>query len=363
VVDLRFAPGSLTAVTPAWQLHAERRAALTQQYALPLIVLALLIVVGGSLLAHVFWRRSMPDLLRDDAPITTPPSALSPALAGALASGQGEPGAPTALATLFDLAERGVVEFTQTDEKNWLGRPAPVFQVALRERPANLAPHEQQLLDEFFGPAAAPGTTVPLTKQVTALINHWKRFAEPLKATLRARGWWDAERARQRVGWLLISLLLIFASIGLLIAAAALRDTLGDFIFLVPLASFALGFVLLILASRISPYSDAGRAEAARWQRFQRYLGQIVANKEAVTRPDLFAHYLAYATALGLAHGWVSFFQKRGEANIPAWFQPLADSGNAGFIALIAVIASSGGTAGAAGVGAGAAGGGASGTG
>ena len=117
-------------------------------------------------------------------------------------------------------------------------------------------------------------------------------------------------------------------------------------------------FLWLILAN-----STKTPQHNAPWQRFSQYLTDVTANREAVVRPDLFEHYLAYAAALGLATNWLTFFQKRGEAAIPAWFQPLAADNAASFGALIAVVSSSGASSAAGAAGAGAAGGGASGTG
>lgn len=364
IVDMRFAPGSLTAQTPAWQVRADRRAALTRQYATPMIALGLLVGLGGSLLAAVLWRRGQPEGVADEGPVVSPPSALNPALVGALTSGQGDPGLATALGTLFDLARRGVVVIVQEDKKSWLGLGSPAFGVTLGERPAGLAAHEQALLDQFFGPAAAAGATAPLTEKMTALTGKWKEFAEPVKAEVRRRGWWDEARHARRVRWIFIGVMVMLGSLALTILAVALRDTFGILTLLVPLGGFIAGFVVLILGSSLSPYSDTGRAEAARWNGFSKYLSDVIANREAVVRPDLFEHYLAYAAALGLAQGWVKFFQKRGEAAIPAWFQPLAGAQTDGMGALVAVIAASGSSGSSAGgAGGGAAGGGGSGTG
>ncbi len=363
IVALRFAPGSLTTQTPVWQARADQRAALTQQYAWPMVALALLLGLGGSALAYVLWRPGQPEALSDEGPVMSPPSALNPALVGALTSGQGEPGVATALGTLFDLARRGVVAIVQEDKKGWLGQMSPAFVVTLRERPAGLAAHEQQLLDQFFGPAAAPGASAPLTEKMPALVGKWKQFAEPVKATLRQRGWWDEARVQRRGGWIILGVVVMLVSLFSLIAAEFLRGSYGDLVFLLPLGGFVAGLVTLILGSSVSPYSDTGRAEAARWNRFSKYLSDVIANREAVVRTDLFEHYLAYAAALGLAQGWVDFFKKRGETAIPAWFQPLAGAdGSSSMGALVAVISSSG-ASGAGASGAGAAGGGGSSTG
>jgi hypothetical protein len=360
IVDLRFAPGSLTALTPAWQSRAEAQATRTRQNAPALLGLAALLLFGGGTLAYASWRRGQPAPVPDSGPRATPPGDLPPALVGALNASAGEPGHAAVLGTLFDLARRGVLAIEQQPKRLPLGQKE--FSVTLRERPAGLRPHEQALLDNLFGAEAAPGAGSPLTRQMQRLLNRWRLFADPVKAELRQAGWLDDDRRRRRGLWTTGALLLVFASFGLFIAAVTLRGALGDAVVAVPAALLLLGLFTLILAQQISPLSDVGLSEAERWKRFGGYLADVTRGREAVTRPDLFERYLAYAAGLGLAQGWLRFFQKQGELAIPAWFQPLAADGGAGFAAMIAATsASTSGAAGAAG--AAAAGGGASGTG
>jgi uncharacterized membrane protein len=234
--------------------------------------------------------------------------------------------------------------------------------VTLLERPAGLRPHERALLEELFGEGAAPGASAPLAARMQRLMNHWRRFSEPVRAELRQAGWLDDERLRRRGVWTTGGVLLMIGAVALLLAAALLNNVFGAGVFATPLALFLLGLFVVILGQGISPLSDSGREIASGWKQFGGYLTQVTRGREAVTRPDLFERYLAYAAGLGLAEGWLRFFRKQGEMAIPAWFQPLADDGGASFMAMIASSSASTG-AGAGAAGAGAAGGGASGTG
>jgi uncharacterized membrane protein len=179
---------------------------------------------------------------------------------------------------------------------------------------------------------------------------------------LRAAGWLDPERQQRRGLWTTGGFLLMIGAVGLVIAAALLNSALGAAVFAMPLAAFLLGLFVVILGQQISPLSDSGLQAASGWKQFGQYLTQVTRGREAMTRPDLFERYLAFAAGLGLAEGWLRFFRKQGEMAIPAWFQPLADDGGASFAAMISSTSASAG-AGAGAAGAGAAGGGASGTG
>jgi len=363
IVEQRFAPGSLTSLTPNWQVQAEARAARTRQYAPYVLALAGLIVLAGGGGVYALWRRAQPEPVPDAGPIASPPGDLPPALVGALNSGTGDPSAATALGTLFDLGQRGVVEIEQRPAKGWLGRAD--YTVTLRERPGTLRPHEAGLLDEVFGPGAAPGATAALMEKLRSVLGHWKRFAEPVKAEVRQAGWMDEARKRQRARWVGGGVLLLMGALGLLVLAAGLGLPLvGEAALMVPLAVAAVSMLILALGASLSPYTDQGRQAAARWKAFGKYLEEVTKGREAVTRPDLFERYLPYAAGLGLADGWLKFFKRRGEANIPAWFRPLMAGDTGGFAAMIAATSSTASSSGAGGAaGAGAAGGGASGTG
>jgi uncharacterized membrane protein len=152
----------------------------------------------------------------------------------------------------------------------------------------------------------------------------------------------------------------MFVALGSLLLVIALRGVFGDLVIVLPLALLGLSVLALILASVTSPYSERGLAEWEQWKSFSQYLTAVTKGREAITRADLFDHYLPYAAALGLAEPWYKFFQKRGEVVAPAWFGAMA-ANPAAFGAFIAATSAS--TAGAAGAGAGAAGGGSSGTG
>ncbi len=118
-VALRFPAGSLIAEPPEWQQHAAQVA----QNAPTMWLLAALVLSVGTVFLARAWsvgRRQDRSLAEPRTMVrTAPPSDLSPALAGALVTTNAKATLVQAIATLFGLAQRGVVTFEQTGEKKW----------------------------------------------------------------------------------------------------------------------------------------------------------------------------------------------------------------------------------------------------
>jgi len=98
-----------------------------------------------------------------------------------------QPAWPNALATLFDLARRGVLRIEESPERKWY-RPRD-FNIVLSEQAVGLRPHELGLLELLFatgtGPAASVSPSTELRTRISEvgrrLTGLWELFAEPLK--------------------------------------------------------------------------------------------------------------------------------------------------------------------------------------
>src|SRR5262245_18652232 len=77
-----------------------------------------------------------------------------------------------------DLARRGVIELMPVPRRGWCA--AEDCEVVLRGVPKTLAPHEQAVLELFFGPEARPGAACRLRHKLGWLLWH----LGPLAATL-----------------------------------------------------------------------------------------------------------------------------------------------------------------------------------
>ena len=362
IVELSFAPGSLVTQPPQWQAAAIESGRLAQPLGLASGALALAGI--GAVIATVrrFGRSSLTPVEAHLRP-TTPPGPLAPALGGAIGHAAGFTlGWEQALATLFDLSSRGVVQIEESPEKKWYRRHDFVFR--LQSMPSDLRPFEQAALDLVFDQGAKRQTSVKLSALQSKISSRLGPFKQAVKQEAANRGWFDPGRERVRRGLFIASGLVL----GVLLAFACLVVTAANPIwaFMLPLAGLALvDLALLIAGSIISPLSETGVAERHQWEAFGKYLHSVANDEAPVNLAGAFQALLPWATAFGQLKHWVDFFQKKGDLTVPAWFAPLAVTSDGSEIAIFAAMTHSASSAGssAGGAGAGAAGGGGSGAG
>jgi hypothetical protein len=360
-IELRFAPGSLIETPPAWQTRAAQ-ARLTAPYFGGAAVAVLLLGVLGLI---ALWNRQRREPAEKPTfRPTAPPSDLSPAIAGALNGSGSQPTWANAVATLFDLARRGVLGIQESAERAWYRQHD--FVLDLLDQPADLRPHEVGLLRLFFeGKQGALTTRVRLSDLHNRLAGRLKWFNEPLKAEMAAAGFLDPARTQTRNRFFLAGGLLIAVALAGLILAIVLTPRFAGWPFLILGSLFVLSMVAFVMGVAYSPLSERGSQEAARWQGFYEYLRDVSRGRETAWDMRQFERYLPYAASYGLAEKWAKAFQARGGAEIPTWFRAVAtapDQAMGSFIAFTAVSHSTGSSSGAGGAG-GAAGGGGSGAG
>jgi uncharacterized protein (TIGR04222 family) len=318
------------------------------------------LALGGFGL-FVYARAHRQDSIASPAvPLDTPPADLPPALVGKLTEqSQGFMG------TLFDLAQRGVLEVHE-GQGHWGSKK---YTLELKKAAASLNAHEQGLLSAIFKPGEA---TVDLSAVSTRLASKHKVFDEPLEQELLDRGWLDPDRKRQRRHLGVMSFLLLMGSLGMFmlgmigagvgLAAAVTQAPWWAAVIGLAVGGFVIVFGLVIYALTYSPLTPAGEAEAVGWKSFARYLKQISKRQQPDPAPEYFERYLPLAVVFGLGGEWAKHFQSVGGAPLPVWFQAMP--GNDGdFSAIIAVMVASDSAASAGGSNGGASGGGASGAG
>ena len=139
VVRLNFAPGSFSDTLPTWQAQSQAQSSRAWIW-----ITAAVVTLAGGLMAVIVAARPYQRTIRKSSSfLHKPPMDLPPALAGWLfnqtISWQ------HGLATLFDLAERGLIRIEETAEKKWY--ESNQFAVTLLNRSGNLRPHENALWD------------------------------------------------------------------------------------------------------------------------------------------------------------------------------------------------------------------------
>jgi hypothetical protein len=361
ILTAHFAAGTAAETTPLWQIRQQQATAAGAR-ALPIGLLAAVItsVLGG--LGLFAYARAQRREAIDFIPTTfnQPPDELPPALVGKL-TGHAE----GFMGTLFDLAQRGVLEVHE--DKGWWGTKK--YRLELKPTAAPLKAHEQGLLSAIFKPGE---TTVDMSAVSTRLASKHKAFDEPLEQELINRGWLDLDRKRQRRNLGVTGFLLIMGSLGLFMLGVVGAGLAGDIeqaslwaaLIGVAAGGFVISIGLLIYAATFSPLTPEGEAEAARWQSFARSLKHISKDQSFMVPANDFEQYLPLAVAFGLGSAWARRFQRTGGAPLPAWFHAMPGSeGDFGAIVAVMSASDSAGASAASGGGAGASGGGSSGAG
>ena len=363
ILTARFAAGTAAATVPQWQMQQQQADAATSR-ALPIGLLAgaaTLIVGGLGLFAYA--RAHRQEAIGSSAlPVDALPADLPPALVGKLTQHpQGFMG------TLFDLAQRGVLEVHEN--RGWWG--SKKYTLELKDAAAPLSAYEQGLLTAVFKRGE---TTVDMSAISGRLASKRKAVDEPLEQELINRGWLDPERKRQRTFLSVTGIVLMLATLGLFffgllgIGAAYRSEANQAVVWAVLIDMGAGGFViaigLLIYAASFSPLTPDGEAEAAHWKSFAEYLKQTSKDRKSDLSPDYFERYLSLAAVFGLGGAWARHFQRVGGAPLPVWFHAMPGSdGDFGAVVAAMSASDSAGVSAASGGGAGASGGGASGAG
>jgi hypothetical protein len=363
VVRLNFPPGSFGGEPPLWQSQQA-----TQNSRAWIWITAAAATVLGGLIAVFAAARPYQNVARKaDTYLHKPPVDLAPALAGWLfnRSVSWQHG----LATLLDLANRGLIRVEEATEKKWY--QSGEFLVTLLDRPGGLRPHEAALLDILFSDKSGASYDTVKMSDMGRLItsSRWKLYTESLEGEAKTQGLVNQaakRRSRQLLAWGIALMVLL---VPLAAVTFVLESSFGFWPFVLVGALFVVGLLALIAAATISPLSERGTQLATAFDPFRRFLQDVTKGHTDVPDPAYYGAYLPYAAAFGLAEPWVKDQAKRGYDEVPSYFRALSANGAGHMVVYIGAITAathSGGAASASAAGAagaGAAGGGASGAG
>jgi hypothetical protein len=318
---LGFAAGGVAKEVAAWQGRRDRGRA-----AMPTVAAS----AGAILLALVAWlvifrirhrHEPMPNPPVTDR--TTPPDDLSVGLAAALVHPGGAASWPHALATLVDLAGRGVVRIEGQTGRS--GHPSRECLITLVTRPTGLRTHEAGLLELLFVSKGDSVTSVTLSAAGRAAQSHLRLFKLPVSDELVAGGLVSPEQAQARAALVRWGLLLVVLAATGFIGAAFLAPSYNAWPLLVPGAVLVAAVTILVQASVFSVLSTAGLQRAASWRSFFSFIRQVAKGRLSVADPAWFDRYLRFAVARNVGRDWVRAFEKAGGVDRPpAWFTPVA---------------------------------------
>lgn len=363
VVRLSFEPGGFSGAPPIWQADRETH----NSRAWIWLTAAAAVLAGGFLALMRASRANIRSVPKANFYVMKPPLETPPALAGYLANQT--VAWHHALATLFDLAGRGLIEIEQIREAS-MWRSAE-FALTLRDHPDGLRPHEDALLQLLFiGKDGQPREVVTMGEMNRLITSsRWKEYTRTLEDEAEMEGLVDpaVESKRKRmVGWGVALMLLSFA---LFIASFLVSSSFGMWPLVLVAVLVLLSFLMIIFGALYTKLSDKGMEYATALEPFRRFLKDVSGKKVDMPDDAYYEAYLPYATGYGLAQQWAKRMAESEDPRVPAYFRA-AETGDpmnmAAFVAIITATSNSGGAAAASAAGAAgaaAAGGGASGAG
>jgi Predicted membrane protein (DUF2207) len=349
VAEVHYPKGSIVTTLPDWQQRRVAAAAMAPRWGTAAVVIW---VIGVVILVAVRQSYPSPALQTGPTATTEPPDALPAALVAALAA-KGRRSGFQSVATLLDLADRGVLVVRELPRK--LGTRN--YELAQVPGKHDLADHEAEALTIAF---AGAGDDVTMSKARARLARGAGRFARAVNRDLAQRGLQDPDRKAVRDRLTVIAIVMLVAAGVGCIGVAPLIPRLEGWPFLLPLALAASGIVGVVMAAATTSLSDAGLLQSARWRGFRRHLKEIAGRRDDPGAAAIRPRWIVYGIALGLASQWSRYLKKHPDV-APSWFIASAhDNAGGSFAAFVGSGAAS--TSGA-GAGGGAAGGGGSGAG
>jgi len=329
-VRVQFTHGVVAGTPQPWQAQAdaemaemERQAEWDQRWRpvldVTMLGLGLLFLIGGPVFLYLLWYlrgRDAPVKLPADY-LIEPPSEIPAGLAGTLLDEQAD--LEDIIATIVDLARRGVITIEEVETPGFLGIGSTRdFIYRLKGETADLRPYEQTLIREMFGNLTE--------RKLSDLKNKFYVAIPKIKAQLynevvRA-GYFktNPETTRGLYAGLGVFGLIVTGILGvILLGALADRTDLA----ICPPIGLGITFIGLIILARSMPRKTLEGAEAAaRWRAFRRYLQNI----DKYTRLDearaIFERYLPYAIAFGVEKDYVRKFAAV-DTPAPTWYVPV----------------------------------------
>jgi uncharacterized membrane protein len=242
------------------------------------------------------------------APLTTryePPEGMSPAELGTLVDGR--PDMRDLTATIVDLAVRGHLHITQTEEERFFGLVSNTDYAFTRTSPAPADPlrsHEQDLLTSMFGSASA----VRLSDLKNKFYKHLPKLKGDLYKMLEQRGYFTWRPDHVRGIFIAIA---IAAGVLIVVVSSAVMTGLGMQPTSGVIAGIASGLIVAGFGWFMPARTVRGTREVEKVLGFQEFLTRVESDRldRMVKTPEMFERFLPYAMALGVEDNWAKAFE------------------------------------------------------
>lgn len=312
---VQFLHGVVRGTPPPWQREFDMQREFEEKMQLMLdpvfLLIGLLFALGGPALAAVIYttRGRDPDVGSVAEYLTKPPD-IPPGLGGALYDERAN--VQDIVATIVDLAQRGVLQLHEEEPKLWMIKRGPSF------GNVSLDPLEHELIRQL-------GLDIRDSRSLNSLHQRFYPRLRSLQNTiydeLVIRGYYRRSPEWTRQEYMTIAWQLIVLAVMALIAALTLAQWANFGVF-PTIGLFIAGIAFAIIAPHMPVRTWKGTEMRMRVVAFRRYLQHIEqfadVNGAAST---LFERYLPWAIALGLQRRWMRKF-RNAPISLPSWYIP-----------------------------------------
>lgn len=324
-VGVRFPHGFIPSEKPTWQAEYEREQTWNDTVRpvanLGLGALSIVLLGGGLFGVYMLWSSRGRDPKVGPVPeyLSEPPSDLRPGVVGTLLDEQAD--MQDIIATLVDLARRGVIDMQEIEEKQFLGL-STTQDFIFRRRPEgeeNLHPYEKTLIKKMFGRKDEVRLEDLQNKFYTAIpVLQSQLYEEAVKQDLFPQ---NPKSVRSR--WTALGVGGLVVAVGGAFCAGAAFAGMIDAV-LCPFVALGVVSVAMLVVGRAMPAkSQKGAEEAAKWRAFKTYLQNAEHYVDLKEVTEQFDKYLPYAIALGLERTWLNKFSRVPGTPIPPWYYPV----------------------------------------
>jgi uncharacterized membrane protein len=317
-INIYFPHGMVSGVPAPWQIKLEKQEAYNNNVK-PVINLSLTLfgLIAVPLLGALWIRRAF----RKRGPLPkrrsifqsqySPPNDLPPALVALLTGSRAGSNALTA--TIFDLANRGILQIVETENQGWFVTRKDIMLMKVNDG-------ERFSFEELLAQTMASSAGKLLSEQRgrhPLLIRDFNKMVE--RESVKQKLFLE-EPSRSVRRLLTPGMLLIVASIFLCIMLLVLVGQHAEMIFVPFIMCLPIGLAAVILSHRLPKLTETGANQSARWESFGKHLKKMVKDRQlAIDNMSYWDSYFAYAIVFGLGPDWVKQFTRL-EAPSPVWF-------------------------------------------
>ena len=240
------------------------------------------------------------------------PSDLSPGLVGALIDERVD--TKEVIATIVDLARRGYIEITDTQEEGHFKKPLTTF--TRKKSFDDLEGFEKKTAESLFELGSEDEVTTAQLK------NHFYTKVAPIVSQIYSAvatgGLFDKDPNRARKRWVGYGFLVgvVLAVLTFVLYAADIEGR-GWFF-----AGSVMSVVIVWIFARHMPQRTAkGAQEQKRWEAFRNYLEDLTRFTDMDAAKEKYEKYLPYAIAFGVEKHWTQRFENL-TVPAPDWYHP-----------------------------------------